>query len=170
MKGEKNMTRYSTEQLKALNENELMALTEDFDKRAHEFSKEEMRIILDNLETQYKNIGLEVGRVEDLLEVIRYAMSSGYELLPEQLEAIKIAYEAYDLQDWERCRFALETFFQYENPENAFGVNLSGWNSKHTARWLTMLSATNLNEEPEGSPARIFFNRLSKKMESICLQ
>ena len=164
------MTKYSIEQLKNLNENELMALTENFDKKAHEFTKDEVQIILKNLEDKYKDIGIEVDRVEDILEVIRYAKNYDYELLPQQLEAIKDAFEACDLQGWERCQFALETFFEYEYPEAVNQLDPSSWSNKHVSRWLTMLSATNLNEGPEDSPARIFFDKLSKRMENIPLQ
>ncbi|MBW2471558.1 MAG: hypothetical protein JRE18_05715 [Deltaproteobacteria bacterium] len=74
------MTNYNLDDLRNLSEDELMALTEDFDKRAHEFTKEEMQIILKNLENKHKDIGVEVDRVEDILEVIRYAQSYDYEL------------------------------------------------------------------------------------------
>lgn len=164
------MNRYTIEQLKNLTENELMALTENFDERAHEFTKEEMRIILCNLENKHRDLGTEIDRVQDFIEFMGYAMDYSYEILPEQLEAIKYAYGACDDQDWKRCRFAIQTFFEYENPDAGNELDPTSWSDKHIMRWLTMLSATNLNEEPEGSPARIFFNRLSKRMESICLQ
>ena len=162
--------KYSIQELRNLNEAKVMELTEDFDKKAHEFTKEEMQIILINLEDKYKDIGVEVDRVEDILEVIRYAKNYDYELLPNQLEAIKDAFEACDLQDWKRCQFALETFFEYEYPEAVNQLDPSSWSNKHVMRWLTMLSATNLNEGPEDSPARIFFDKLTKRMENISLQ
>ena len=164
------MTNYNLDDLRNLSEDELMALTEDFDKRAHEFTKEEMQIILKNLENKHKDIGVEVDRVEDILEVIRCAMSYDYELLPQQLEAIKFAFEAFDLQDWGRCRFALETFFEYEYPEAVNQLDPSSWSNKHIMRWLTMLCASNLDREPENSPARNFFDKLSERMENISLQ
>jgi len=164
------MHEYTIEELRNLSEDELMALTENFDKKAHEFTKEEVQIILKNMENKYKDIAVEVDRVEDILEVIRYAESYDYELLPQQLEAIKDAFEACDLQDWERCRFALEIFFQYESPENGHMIDISNWSSKHIRRWQTMLWATNLKDKPEGSPARVLFEKISKKMERMLLQ
>jgi len=114
--GDVKMIKYTTEELQYLTENELLDLTEGIEERVHEFSNEELLAILKNMENKYKDISIEVDRVEDILEVIRYAESHDYVLLPQQLEAIKDTFEACDLQDWKRCLFALETFFEYEYP------------------------------------------------------
>jgi len=164
------MNKYTTEELQNLTEDELMDLTDGIEGRVHEFSKEELQTILKNMENKYKDISIEVDRVEDILEAIGYETEYSYEILPEQLIAIQDAYEACDLQDWERCRFALEIFFQYESPENGHMLDISNWSSKHIRRWQTMLWATNLKDEPEGSPARVFFDKIPKTMEHMLLQ
>ena len=82
---------------------------------------------------------------------------------PEQASALKSAFEAYDANDWDRCRYALEIFFEFESAGNAWqlaDLASSRWSYRHLMRWLTMLYATGLSGDPEDSPARVFYIRL----------
>ena len=85
---------------------------------------------------------------------------------PEQYlpNALKEAYVAHDLEDWPRCKSALDVFFEWMSDEDIQYYDLSLWNYRHLMRWFCMLSMTRLCDEPEGTTARIFAGMVNEQI------
>jgi hypothetical protein len=110
----------------------------------------------------------EMEHLEDIIEFLEIAKTVRHPMWPEQLKVLKEAFEAHDSKDWVKCRAALEVFFEYESPDDVWQLAdfaPSYWNHRHLRKWLTMLYATELREEPEDSPARSFYFRLVELVE-----
>ena len=110
----------------------------------------------------------EMRQLKDINEMLEAKKAINESIWPDQVKALKDAFKAYDANDWEGCRHALEIFFEYENAGNAWqlaDLAPSRWSYRHLMRWLTMLYATGLSEDSADSPARAFFIRLVEHIE-----
>jgi hypothetical protein len=124
---------------------------------------EKMKI--DALMTSYKK---SIKQLKDINEFLETKKAISESVWPEQANALKSAFEAYDAKDWGRCRHALEIFFEYESAGSAWllaDLAPSRWSYRHLMRWLTMLYATGLSVDSEDSPARVFYIRLVEHIE-----
>lgn len=109
-----------------------------------------------------------IKQLKDINEVLETKKAISESIWLDQVKALKGAFEAYDAGDWDKCRHALEIFFEYESAGSAWqlaDLAPSRWIYRHLMRWLTMLYATGLSEDPEDSPARVFFVRLVEHIE-----
>jgi len=79
-----------------------------------------------------------------------------HEFNNEQLQALKEAFVAHVSKDWVGCRSALEVFFRYENPTHLRRLDLSKVYYPHILDWYEMLFETDLYNEPDGTPVRVF--------------
>jgi hypothetical protein len=57
----------------------------------------------------------EMEHLEDINEILETKKAIREPVWPDQLKALKEAFEAHDSKDWEKCRAALEVFFEYES-------------------------------------------------------
>jgi hypothetical protein len=117
-------------------------------------------IKIDEVRAQNKKL---IKQLEDINEFLETKKAISESVWPEQANALKSAFEADDANDWNRCRYALEIFFEFESAGNAWqlaDLALSRWSYRHFMRWLTMLYATGLSIDSDDSPARVFYIRL----------
>ena len=145
------LKKYTIEELKNLNQEELLHIEKVMAEGKFEFeqyTQEENRLILEKLKQRYEHF------IEKACKEL--AKIFNHKIFPEQFEALKEAFDAYTLKDWVRCRSALEVFFEYEKPEDICQLDPSDWDYHNILRWFEMLYETNLSDDPDGSPARIF--------------
>ena len=110
----------------------------------------------------------ELEHLEDIIELLETYQACREPIWPEQLKCLKEAFEAHEVKDWGRCRDALTCFFDYELSDDIWWIAYRApvyWRFRHFTNWLTMLQETKLFEEPEDSPARVFYRRLMEHLE-----
>ena len=115
----------------------------------------------------------EMEHLEDIIEILEVKKAIHEPVWPNQLKALKEAFEAHDSYDWEKCRAALKVFLEYEDNDSSWWMGYRApvyWNYQHFMKWIAMLCATELSEEPEDSPARVFYLRLVEHQEEQIYQ
>ena len=132
----------------------------------HEFTEDQKKIISRSLKSAERNMRIKKERQEDINELIKLAENQNYEFTQEQLEAIELAYKAYDLNAWLQCRFALEIFFNWETEEDIKTLDLSGLSLRNLIRWLKMLEKTNMAYEPEWQASITLQNMIEEQIAS----
>jgi len=130
----------------------------------HEFTENQKRIISRSLKSADRNMRIKKERQEDINELLEIAEHQNYEIVEEQLEALKLAYKAYDLNAWLQCRFALEIFFDWETEEDIKTLDLSGLSLRNLIRWMKMLEKTNMACEPKWQASIALQNMIEEQI------
>lgn len=156
--------KYAIEELEDLNEEKLFDAVEGIVEGNDEFTEEEKQIIYMRMEKAFYNMAQKNERLEDINEVLKTAKNFNHTMFPEQVNALKEAFEACDDEDWVRCRSVLEVFFEYEKPENIRQLDPSNWDYRHIVRWFEMFTQTKLCDEPEDTPVWIFSDMINDQV------
>jgi hypothetical protein len=106
-----------------------------------------------------KKIDQEMEQLEDIIEILETLKINRQPMWPEELKALKDAFEAHDSDDWEKCRSALLVYLEYVYDSILF-FDLSKWNLRHVFRWHKMLEVTKLAYESEDDLFFIFNQQL----------
>ena len=103
------------------------------------------------------------GQLRDIIEILKASKTIRHPMWPEEMKALKEAFEAHDANDWDRCRSALLVYLEYVY-EDILIFDISKWNLKHIFRWENMLETTELGKESE---SEIYPNFLSLILDEI---
>ena len=126
------MKKYSIEELKNLNDDELSEIAVAILKGEHQFTYEKMQIICDQLH-------LVTNREKDINEVLTTSDICNRLTYAEMRVILKEAFEACDREDWTRCRSALEVFFEWGANHDLTTLDLYAWDYQHIIRWWLTL-------------------------------
>ena len=101
-----------------------------------------------SIEDISKKIDQQMDQLRDIIEILEASRTIRHPMWPEEMKALKEAFEAHDANDWDKCRSALLVYLEYVN-EDILIFDISKWNHKHIFRWQNMLEATELRNESE---------------------
>jgi hypothetical protein len=90
----------------------------------------------------------QMDQLMDIIEILEASKTIRHPMWPEEMKALKEAFEAHDANDWDKCRSALLVYLEYVY-EDILIFDISKWNLKHIFRWQNMLEATDLGNESE---------------------
>jgi hypothetical protein len=90
----------------------------------------------------------QMDQLRDVAEILEASRTIRHPMWPEEMKALKEAFEAHDADDWDKCRSALLVYLEYVY-EDILIFDISKWNDKHIFRWQNMLGATDLGNESE---------------------
>jgi hypothetical protein len=111
------------------------------------------------IEDVRKRLDQEMEQLDDIIEIIQMSRKLRHPMWPEELKALKEAFEACYAEDWEKCRSALLVYLEYVY-EDILHLDVSQWNNKHIFRWKKMLEATELAYESENNLYCIFYDTI----------
>lgn len=111
----------------------------------------------------FSKIHLEKERQLLIWEMLKLSVILGFEISPEQLSALEKAYEVFGVQDWTKCRSALERFFLFMKQEDVRKFDLFIMSNDNLLILIRMLIKTGLSNEDIESTVWQFFNKLERE-------
>lgn len=110
-----------------------------------------------------KRIDQEFEQMKDIIEILEASIKIRHPMWPEELKALKEAFEAHDSDDYSKCRTALLVYLEYVY-DDILLFDLSKWNLKHIFRWKIMLEETELGHESEGEIYPNFYSMIQDEI------
>ena len=101
----------------------------------------------------------EMEHLDDIGEILQMSKKLRHQMWPEELKALKEAFEACYAEDWAKCRSALLVYLEYVY-EDILLFDVAQWNNRHIFKWKKMLEATDLGYESEGDLYCIFYGKV----------
>ena len=105
----------------------------------------------------------QMEHLDDIIEILQASKRLRHPVWPEELKALKEAFEACYAKDWAKCRSALLVYLEYLYEDIEF-LDISQWNSKHLFRWKKMLEATDLAYESECDLYCSFYEKVKEEI------
>jgi hypothetical protein len=134
---------------------------EDFEKLETTLSEEEKDLIINQVKEYFEQRDEMEEYIHDYVELRNSWLDLNHKMDSEELDAFKVAiFTSYSDGEWEICRRGLEYYFSHHTPEMIRKLNISQWDYRHILKWFQMLINTELYKEPNGTPARIFFQMI----------
>jgi hypothetical protein len=133
---------------------------EDFEKLESTLSEEEKDLIINQVKEYSEQRDAMEEYIHDYVELRNAWRKLDHTMDFTEVDAFQLAIFASSLENWEICLEGLETYFSYHTPEMTRKINISQWDYRHILKWFQMLINTELYKEPNGTPARIFFQMI----------
>ena len=106
-----------------------------------------------------KRINEQMEQLDDIIEILQMSRKLRHQMWPEELKALKEAFEACYAKDWSMCRSALLLYLEYVY-EDILLFDVAQWNNKHIFKWKKMLEETDLGYESECDLYCIFYGNV----------